>query len=332
MNEQFNDINNIIARILSGEASVENILVFNSWLNDNSDNMNEFMKLKEYWEISNSSEHLLDAEFSSEKFMENLSLHTESSSIVIDSTAYRYKKRSQTLIYSLAASIALLIAVSSLFFIYNDSNENYTYVAQDGLCNFILPDGTDVTLNHDSRLSFSDSFDKKERKVYLEGEAYFDVTKNKEKKFVVEMGSTKIEVLGTKFNVSARTEDEKNIATLIEGSILFKNDKQQIKMCPNQQLVFNKSNGEINSQKVMYPDEYTAWKDRIHRYYSISLSDLATQLEQVYGKEILIKGQLQDIKVSGSFSYDENIEQVLNVMQESVKFSWKEKNNKIIIN
>lgn len=325
MNRDNNDIDKIIARVLFREASTEDILILSEWLNESDKNRKEFQILKEFLETEVKIDKSMSANISFERFLRKQQLKSQP----IQSNL---KRRQKLMIFSLVASITLFIAISSLFFILNNDQplNTYTYVSENEMCDILLPDSSKVLLNHNSRLTYSDSFNKSERRIYLEGEAYFDITKNKEKKFIVDLGTSTIEVIGTKFNVFARTEDENIVATLIEGSILFGDSIQQIILSPNQQLVFNKTTRSIKNSDVD-PDIYTAWQDKLYRYYSISLRDLAIELERIYGINVVVKDKFKDVKVSGSFLYGESIDQIMAIMQKTIKYKWYRENNTIII-
>ena len=120
---------------------------------------------------------------------------------------------------------------STAFFLYNTkdrTSEYYTLLAGEHTSNFTMEDGTVITLNKNSRLSYSDKYGKDNRNVKLEGEAYFEVAKDSGKPFQVEMNGASITVLGTHFNVKADAESDDITATLVEGSIRFEGAKQNI--------------------------------------------------------------------------------------------------------
>ncbi len=323
--EEFTDINGIIARILSKEASSDEIIVFSEWMNESAKNRQDFNILSEFWSIKPDTETLAaEISFNSNKFrfftQESGSRHLKS------------RKRGRILLLSIAASFMLLI-VSGIYLLLQRqiSGTNYIYLSQNDISYITLPDSSKVVLNRNSRLSYSSDFIRKDRKVTLEGEAYFEVEKINNKKFIVQVGNSQVEVLGTKFNINAREIDQRITTTLVEGSILFRNDNQQLLMRPNQQLTLHTQSGLI--ENVITPDAYldTEWKERICRYKSISLSELADKLTKHYGIEIIVRNNLKDIKISGTFLENQQIEEVLNIIQNSIAFKWKKDNNKIII-
>ena len=98
----------------------------------------------------------------------------------------------------------------------------YTYITDKNKSHFTLDDGTKIILNRNSRFTYSDAYGTDQRKVNLEGEAYFEVAKNPERPFIVDMGNASIRVLGTTFSVKADKGKDQITAVLLEGSNPFR--------------------------------------------------------------------------------------------------------------
>ncbi|MDR1517685.1 MAG: DUF4974 domain-containing protein [Dysgonamonadaceae bacterium] len=320
---QFTYINRIIANVLSREASLDEIVVFSRWLNENEKNKKEFQVLSEYWGIESGDKSFL-AEISFDK---NKSRIFTGKKPDLPSA----KKRHLAFIFSVVASFLIVLSLGGYWFFQHHSEwESCTYLSQDGITNFILPDSSNVTLNKHSRLTYSNQFLSKNRAVSLQGEAYFEVKKMNGKKFSVQIGNSHVEVLGTKFNVNGRKPENRITVTLVEGSVLFKNENHEVLMTPNQELTYCTQTGLIENKSVD-ANLNTAWIEGIYHYNSIPLSELAEKLKERYGVEVAFDKHLKDIKVSGTFLQDQSIEEILNIMQNSIGFKWEKKGNKIII-
>ena len=310
-------IDHIIARVLSGESSSEDIFKLSDWLNADHKNKDEFRKLKSYWDAEVSFRNSVAPEITFKKLR--------------DKIAFVEKKRKQkkfiTIILPIAASICLLIMISTLYYFKNDKGavEYYTYVTTNNISQFTLADGTKVSLNKDSKLTYSNSFGIGSRQVKLEGEGYFEVTKDSSRVFEVKMDQASIKVLGTKFNVKASPYENSIEATLVEGSIRFESETQKILLNPNQQLKFNKQTAKIDINSVD-TEFYTSWKYDISKYKSLSLKNLVCDLEKKYKVKIeIINRKLEGVIVSGSFSNDQSIEDALEVISRSIPFEWDKK-------
>ena len=325
-----NDINNIIAKILSKEADVEEIIAFSEWINESPENKEEIEVLTEFWE-SHTEEESLSTEI---YFCQDESHLFGGSSSVPGSMKDGRNKR--FLLLSIAASLLILFMVGSVMFFKGaglgdgSTAENYVLLSQDNIGHYILPDSSKVTLNKNSRLVYTNKFLDENRVVELEGEAYFEVTKKDSKKFIVKVGDSQIEVLGTKFDVNARNAEDRIVTTLVEGSVVFRNKNQELLMHPNQQLTFHTHSGEMETVGI---DAYlnTEWKDNIYRCNSIQIQDLMRQLAEYYGMEIDVDKRYQGIRVSGAFHKDQSLEKTLKIMQESIGFRWRISNDKVII-
>ncbi len=316
------DINHIIARVLAGEANVDEILSFHDWLGRDNDRL-EFLQIKEYWETPIEVHDASIPEIAFEKCRKKLAPAHKSPTI-------RHKIRN----LSIAATVAILILGSIIAYLFQKDNshtplEYYTYLSADGVTRFTLPDGSIVHLNHNSKLTYSNQFGSGERKVQLNGEAYFDIAKNGTT-FRVAMEHGEIEVMGTKFNVHAYPGDSTIVATLESGSILFKSADQRVMMVPGQQLSYYITGAVFDLYRVE-PEIFTAWKDDIYKYRGVTMQEICSRLEQVYGVKIMLSPGLKDTRVSGSYEYKQSIDQILDVMKKSRAFTWKRKGDTIVI-
>ena len=316
------DILHIVTRVLSNEANAKDRLVFNDWMSRDEKNRQKFEQLLDYWNISVEIENAEMPQVSFEKFKPRMAVSGVK------------KKMMNSWLLPAAASIALLIIGAYMihFFTKNQpATEYYTSISQNGVYQLTLPDQTTVYLNRNSKITYSSEYGKKIRQVELRGEAYFDVTKN-DCPFHLGIGNNDavIEVLGTKFNVKANDGEPEIVATLEEGSILFRNGKQQVLIAPEQQLIYNKNTSAFVLENVD-AGLYIAWKDHIYRFSRIPFREFCDELERIYGVEINVSQKLKDVSVSGSFEYRQDIEEVLNIMKKSVSFKWSREKNQIEI-
>ena len=312
-----NSIDHIITRILSGNSSSEDFLSLSEWLNADEKNKKEFRLLKSYWDAEVSFSHSL---------MPNVSLDNLRKKIDDQSRQKRLR-----LIRFIATPIAAAIAFLVLFFatIHLNTREAkvqqfYTYITDKNKSHFTLDDGTKIILNRNSRFTYSDAYGTDQRKVNLEGEAYFNVTKDSLKPFRITMGNSTITVLGTSFNLKNEIKSSSITATLIEGSICFETPEQKVLLKPGQQLSFNQQSNSLDIAHVD-TEESISWKSELLRYKSIPFTELIQELEDKYQTRIIIKNKKlmkHDIIISGSFSKKQSIEQILKVISQSLPFNW----------
>lgn len=316
-----NRINHIIARVLSGEASPEDIFVLSDWLTQDEKNKNEFQQIKSYWEAEVVSSHSFIPSHAIEKLQAKIR----------EEDRKQKRRKWMRIGGSCAAAVFLfLLSLSVLFWKDMESipPEQYTYLAGGHKTDFILSDGTHITLNKNSSLTYTGEFGKAIRSVRLEGEAYFEVAKDSLHPFDVEMHGATVRVLGTHFNLKAEKGSDQIIATLIEGSIRFQGAKHSIVMAPNQQLSFSRSSNKVNL-KAVDAEVFIAWKDELLKYVSIPFVQLVAELEKNYKIEIRLENKkLTDpsLTVSGTFTKEQNIEEVLKVISRSVPITWSNRN------
>ncbi|WP_103071668.1 FecR family protein [Aquimarina sediminis] len=203
--------------------------------------------------------------------------------------------------------------------------------------NMVLVDGTKVFLNASSSIQIPTDFKyTQERKVVLKGEAYFDVTKNKEKPFIVESWALKTTVLGTKFNVSAYPEDPKSSITLIEGKVGVQQQNSKSKnemqiMHPNQKAVYQKNNNEIKLTSVKAINSI-AWIEGYLYFKNENFTQVVRRIERNYNIKIINKyPDLNNESFTGKFDSKKGIEHLLNVFSQNIPFNYKVNKSEIII-
>jgi transmembrane sensor len=214
-----------------------------------------------------------------------------------------------------------------------------------------LPDHSTITLNMGSSLKLSEGFAHANRDVYLDGEAFFDVTHNKNLPFVVHVKNYKVKVLGTRFNVKAYTNDRISETSLLEGSvqiIVTKNGKDEVykTLQINQKFTIKadssalpaNSNEKVSGEVVplSYYDENqtveTAWAKELLIFEGQSMEEIKNVLERKFDVQIIIADKpVREYMYSANFS-NESIDEILKALQLSYPFTYKKEGNTFIIN
>lgn len=261
------------------------------------------------------------------------------------------KWESRSPFYWKAASIAaVLLIVSSLlfslFFLDGTANKQIA-TRRASKTTVLLADGTRVILNADSKLVYPESFSGKSREVRLTGEAYFDVTKDAERPFIIHTEKMDVRVLGTAFNVKSYPEDKFTEATLIHGKIevtLKDRPSDRITLSPNEKLTIKNKTMEAAGNEhdealaqithLKKTDSHlaeTSWMfDRIE-FRNETFQDLARKLERTYDVRIRFRDdRLTMLRFTGSFEKEpvENVLQALGLL-EHFSFSVDGKNIEI---
>lgn len=196
----------------------------------------------------------------------------------------------------------------------------------------VLADGSTVWLNAESSLKYPVRFSGKQREVFLtEGEAFFDVEKNKEKPFIVNFSNHKLKVLGTEFNVKAYKEEDFEQITLVEGSVSISNDEASVLLKPNQQAMIHKAKAEVSVESVN-TDLYTVWKDDVFMYKQERLAVIMRDLERQYDMIIFYENQnLKEKTFSMRVSKPNSFTEILDYLEITGKVQFEIKGNTIIV-
>lgn len=199
-----------------------------------------------------------------------------------------------------------------------------------------LPDGSRVWLNAATKLRFPIAFTKKskERKVELEGEAYFEISHNANMPFRVKTRKQQVEVLGTHFNVSSYPDDTNTKTTLLEGSVRVKSLLTEGKgkesfLKPGQQSSLSTNAFEIKNVDI---EEAVAWKNGQFMFNNAALKDVMKEISRWYNVEVIYKGNFDHIELGGSISKFTNITEVLDVVELAGKVKIKIEGNTVVVN
>ena len=238
------------------------------------------------------------------------------------------KKRNYFKAFSAAASILLLISIS-FYFVYNNSkithNTNYGEILK-----LKLQDGSHVTLNSNSSLSY---YKNKSRKVWLTGEAFFQVDKKTatNAKFRVLTDDLSVEVYGTSFNVN--TKKKKTDVFLEEGNIWLKlSNGTDKKMIPGNYISYSSDKNKILEDKnILNATIKTSWKNGSLLFENLSLEKAMEKIEESYGYSIIFKDDLtKNTLITGAVPIT-NIDICIKAIEKSANVTILKKDNNLII-
>ncbi|TCC96577.1 FecR family protein [Pedobacter hiemivivus] len=177
-----------------------------------------------------------------------------------------------------------------------------------------LRDGTRVWLNAASKLSFSSQFSGKNRKVMLDGEAYFEVAKNKQMPFVVVSDRQEVEVLGTQFNVMAYDSAQIK-TTLLEGSVNLKSSTSAVMLVPGEQGVMS-NNGSINRKKVDV-DKEISWRKGWFSFNESSIENVMDEISRWYDVDVFYEHKMPHKEITGRVPRNAKLSVVLEMLRYS---------------
>ena len=190
-----------------------------------------------------------------------------------------------------------------------------------------LNDGTVVKLNSNTKLTYPKKFSNSQREVYLEGEAFFDVSKDSHRPFIIHSGTISTKVLGTSFNVESYPEKEQITVAVVTGKVqVISNEldvethqKDKINLIPNEALVYKKTDRSFQKKIVSNMHELIGWKDNLIIFNKASFEEMVGVLEKHYGVNFQVKRKIK-MGEEGFFSGEYENEPLSNVL-ESLSFA-----------
>lgn len=221
-------------------------------------------------------------------------------------------------------------------FMANRSVTNTIQTPKGGKYQVRLPDGSKVWLNSASTLSYPTTFAGNERKVQLKGEAYFEISPNKNSPFRVQSGNQIVEVLGTHFNINSYDDEDYVKTTLLEGSVkVILNSKPNVisntrLLKPGEQSLTKSSRSDIRIENAD-TEKAVAWKNGYFKFRNTPIREIMREIERWYDVELVYEGKMPTDEFTGFISNDVKISAVLKIMEESggVKFTVKGKKLKV---
>ncbi|MDP2338966.1 MAG: DUF4974 domain-containing protein [Bacteroidota bacterium] len=198
----------------------------------------------------------------------------------------------------------------------------------------ILSDSTKIWLNSETTLRFPVQFAADVRSVELTGEAYFEVSKNEKKPFLVSSGSQLVTVLGTQFNVSSYAENQSIYTTLVEGKVevsLSNNPEVKLMLKPSEQSILNTNNNQVQKRTVDI-NQYVAWKDGRFVFRDQMLEDIMKTLSKWYNVEVIFdRDELKNVRFTGNLERYADFNDILKKIERTNEVNFEIENLQITI-
>ena len=207
---------------------------------------------------------------------------------------------------------------------------NTIRVPRGGEYKLFLSDNTEVFLNSDSEIRFPVKFGKGKRDVFLRGEAFFVVTKDASRPFVVNANDKmSVEVLGTQFNLQAYPDDAFVETTLNEGAVRVFNGKQGVRLRPDEQAVYDE--GKFTVRKVD-ASSYSAWKEGRFMLLNHSLENIMTRLARWYNIDIFWENpEVKEYQFSGELARYEDFTEILRMLELATRVHFEVKDRTVFV-
>lgn len=311
---------------ISGEITSEiEIVEILDWIESSAENQKRYNQLKNLWVVSglDHPDQVKIPAFS----------YPEPKRILL-----QYTQFGSLLKYAAVFILAFAMGSLSLYFFNRNQNTelsslyNTIEVPNGERSQISLYDGTKVWLNSGTKFKYPVAFSRNTRDVFIEGEAFFDVAKDKKHPFIVNAGKLKVEVLGTRFNVCAYPEDGEFTTTLEEGSVNATNtaNGQQMQLKPGEQVILNRETNGLKYQKVN-TDLYTSWKENLLRLEDAPFEEVIKKMERWYDVKITVDPAINTRERYTMTIKTESLREMLQLVSRTTKINYEIKENTVLI-
>jgi len=207
---------------------------------------------------------------------------------------------------------------------------NQIIVPKGRRADITFSDGTRMHVNAGTRVFYPAVFKKEKREIIVEGEVFLDVTKDPSRPFIVKTNGFDVKVLGTQFNVCAYKEDAFASVVLVDGRVEVDSGKNnKLELSPNQMFEINDKGTKVKEVDVF---EYICWKDNMMMLSERKVGETLDRLSRYYGRTIWYNEEIGNIPISGKLDLRENMEDVINIVCQSLFLQYKtDANNNVII-
>jgi ferric-dicitrate binding protein FerR (iron transport regulator) len=321
----------LFIKYLNDELTEDEDITLKSWLKAGEDHPDILDEYKRTWELMDKVSDIADIDLNIE--WERQKDEIESKGIGDLISEEEHKTHFEWRFFKVAAVFIVLIMASITIYYMLPQFTQEKIASKTEIRKIFLPDGSEVTLNINSRIKYPTTFDIEERMVYIEGEVFFKVVHNPDAPFKISTSKASIEVLGTSFNVSAYKAQEKIEVVVTEGMVALSskdNPDNKIILDKGAKGVFDPSNNYL-VKKPNVDRNFLAWKTRKIVFDNDSLSMVLKTLEKVYDQNIILQGpNLGQCTLTVTFE-NQSLESVLNVIKSTLNIELKEERGTVIV-
>ncbi|MDO9153741.1 MAG: FecR domain-containing protein [Paludibacter sp.] len=322
----------IIISKLRGNLSDEGTISFNNWLKL-EDNRELFQQLQTVWD--NIQNKVASYEPDMEYYWKELSARMDNAETAPLRTKTKHFIFKPFYRYVAAASILLVITFSAAYFLGINRSLKPTisesYSSLTGKSKVILPDGSEVWLHSNTTLTYTNNSASNLREMSLSGEAYFNVTHDANKPFIVKVGHVAVKVHGTKFNVNAYNTANSVLVSLHEGSVEMKTDGKDVFLKPGEEGRFNKTNKQlaVNKGDVEFAQSWTS--DQL-QFEKKNLREVCKYLSKWYSVDINIDPAIADNQAYSFTVRNESLEEIARLLSRvnGINYQFTDKNELIL--
>ena len=310
----------LIMSYFDGQCSAEEARELLLWVAESEDNRLYFKSLQDehdVWSLTDFAMPELDeVDVESALSAVNAKIDALGDEVETHVVQMPWLRRNYQYVAGVAAALVVALFIGFLVKSPFNSTVTYAYNGQDD-ASYVLPDGTSVTFNGESTISYPKNFAADERLASFEGSAYFDVAKDEARPFVLHCGSMDVEVLGTTFLVNADQEAQRYTVDLYTGKVMMTaydkkgNTLSQVEVNPGERGVWDAADSELWMMTYSEVKEDELQTNHVLVFDNEQLSKIVEALEYIYKVEIDLSEACATKKLTARFSDEESIDDVL---------------------
>jgi transmembrane sensor len=306
MKENEEHIDELIAKYLAGEALPDEAIWLDNWKDRSEANLQYFNRSKKLVDFT------LDEHFDAQKMYRNIIATIPKEVPVFSMRQYFTPLR-------IAASLIIisLLGIIATFLIKNNTQPDVILASVETVQEQKLADGSTVALNKHSKLTVVGGFNGKQRKVKLEGEAFFEVKHDDKKPFVIDAGGMLIKDIGTAFNVKADPQSDSVFVNVTEGIVELSANDQTIELHQNEGAVYIKSAHRF-TETMQSQRNIASYKTKQFYFNAATLGEVIEALNAVYGPVIKLQNrQIATCTISVDF-HNESPETIVSIIAQTL--------------
>jgi transmembrane sensor len=327
MKNEFEHIDDLVAKVLAGEATQKEIAFLEEWSvasNENRVYVEDAKKL--FGHIASAKE---------DRAVNVNAAWTKVNDKIEGKTARIIELPKRRRNIRIAAAIALIIcmSISLKMLINNTKEETVVYAAITEVVERKLPDGSKISMNKNTKLSYE--VKNNVREVKLEGEAYFEVVHNEKQPFVINVDGVKIKDIGTEFNVKAFPNTDEVEVKVNEGEVqLFTENSEGLKLVKGEKAIFKRSSKQFTKVTTNMFDNTASYHSKVLNFKGSKLQDALEQLNELAGTNIKLSNpKLGECPINVSFDLNaQTIPEILSVIAEIMGMKVQKINDGYVLN
>lgn len=327
MEMRFNDMDDLIGKVLAGEATQEEIALFENWKNESEANKKYADHLKTIFEKAASAH--IQVQFDTDAAWSRVRNKIKGDK---QYTSSNESKSGYGFVWKIAAGIIFILGIGLIAYQWNKPViETFVVTSETIVVQDSLPDGSTAVLNKKSELSYEYNSKEKVRKVKLTGEAYFSVKHEEEKPFIIEADEILVRDIGTEFNVSAYPDKDTIEIVVTAGEVQFYTLKDPgLVLKAGEKGIYSRRTKEFYRLESVDVNDL-AYKTKVFRFNNTEMTAVVKLLNEVYNSKIkLASAAIYKCRLTANFSED-NPDTIVDVIAETMDFTVARKDGEILL-